>query len=134
MSFLIDDLKEEHAVLVEEISQVKRMGISTSESRQKLLSIKETLIAHLKKEDQKLYPKLREVAAHDEGVKKILETFAKDMEQITQVAMEFFDRYSHESDDIAFYKDIGRLFAALADRIRKEEGTLYRIYDKHFPD
>ena len=134
MSILVESLKDEHAALVNLINEVKRLGISTPESKNKLHSIKEGLIAHLKKEDERLYPRLREVAARDAVVEKTLVTFAKDMEGITKSAMDFFEKYSHESNNLDFFKDVGRLFAALADRIRKEEGSLYPLFDKHFPD
>ncbi|MES0490018.1 MAG: hemerythrin domain-containing protein [Leptospirales bacterium] len=130
MSTLINELKKDHERIYTEISDAKKLGISTEAGKKLLLSIKTDLINHLKKEDELLYPKLKELAQSDEGIKKTLDTFAKDMEGITTSAMEFFDKYTHQSSDIEFFKDIGRFLAALTDRIRKEENTLYRIYDE----
>jgi len=130
MSELITRLKKEHELLYTKINDAKKLGISSDQGKKLLLSIKNDLLTHLQEEDAELYPRLKELARSDENIKKTLDIFAKDMEGITTAAMAFFDKYTHESTDIEFFKDIGRILAALTDRIRKEESTLYRIYDE----
>jgi len=131
MDNLIIDLKADHVRLAEKINEAKNTGLSSGAGRQLLISIKNDLLDHLKKEDEKLYPKLHELGARDVEIKRVLDSFAKDMEAITQFALSFFDKYTRESSSIDFYKDIGRLLAALSDRIRKEEGVLYAIYERN---
>jgi len=131
MENLIANLKNDHVLLGAKINQVKNIGISSAEGKQLLISIKDDLLGHLKKEDQELYPRLYKLAETDPVIKKTVDTFTHEMELISQSALSFFDKYSHESSGMDFFKDIGRLLAALSDRIRKEEVILYPLYDEH---
>ena len=59
MSELIEEFKRDHAEIMAILNEVKEFGILSKEGHAKLISIKEHLLAHLKKEDEKLYPALR---------------------------------------------------------------------------
>ncbi|MDH4262230.1 MAG: hemerythrin domain-containing protein [Spirochaetia bacterium] len=131
MSNLINELKDDHIKLALKINEVKDIGISSDDGRKLLISIKNELLNHLKKEDEQLYPRLKEIGLKDPDVQKTLDTYAQDMKVITEFAMDFFEKYSHTSNSIDFFKDIGRLLGALRERMKKEEGALYTIYDNN---
>ena len=130
MSILIKQFEKEHQAIVDAFNQVKELGIGRKEGQDRLRAAKAGLLAHLKKEDQKLYPVLHKEAASNPALKRTLEIFAKDMDQVSQAALAFFDKYENGGEGLEFARDFGRLFSVLASRIRKEESLLYKEYDK----
>ena len=130
MSKLIEQLKSEHAVLVEVLGEIRKLGIGSKEGQSKLLAAKASFLAHLKKEDVELYPPLRKAAEGDPRVKQTLEMFAKDMDAVSKDTTSFFEKYARGGSDLEFASDFGRLLATLGARIRKEESILYPEYDK----
>ncbi|MCP4151290.1 MAG: hemerythrin domain-containing protein [bacterium] len=130
MSNLIKELIKDHTVITETLNKVKSLGITTQEGQKTLLSVKNMLLAHLKKEDDKLYPLLSKAAEKDVNLKRTLGIFAKDMEEISKTALQFFEKYSGGGAGLEFAKDFGRLHATLAQRISKEENIIYKKYDQ----
>jgi hypothetical protein len=94
------------------------------------MSAKAHLLAHLKKEDERLYPVLRKEAAHNKNLKKEVDMFAMDPEYVSRVASEFFDKYSGGEMNDSFSINFESLLAALSARIRNEEDALYEEYEK----
>ncbi|MGZ3789184.1 MAG: hemerythrin domain-containing protein [Bacteriovorax sp.] len=133
MSKLIDDLKKDHVALVQLLEEIKAAGPTSPEGKKKLVQAKNGLLAHLKKEDNELYPVLKKAAEKDAKLKSTLEIFASDMAGISGFAMEFFTTYADGGEGIKFAGDWGKLYATLAGRIRKEESTLYAEYNKLNP-
>jgi hemerythrin-like domain-containing protein len=129
MSMLIDRLKREHAAMVETLNKIKEVGIGSKEGQDKLRSAKIGLLAHLKAEDAQLYPTLNQAAKNDESLRRTVEMFARDMENVSREAMNFFEKYARGGSGLEFAKDFGRLYTLLAQRISKEEKSLYPAYD-----
>jgi iron-sulfur cluster repair protein YtfE (RIC family) len=130
VSKLIDELKKDHVALVQLLDEIKAVGATSEEGKKKLAQAKNGLLAHLKKEDNELYPALKKASEKDAKLKTTLDIFAKDMDAISTFAMEFFTNYANGGDGIKFAGDWGKLYATLAGRIRKEESSLYAEYDK----
>ncbi len=130
MSKLVEELKQDHKVIAETLNKVRGLGIASEEGQSTLLSAKDGLLAHLKKEDEQLYPVLNNAAKSDDNLKRQLDMFAKDMEEISIGALEFFAKYSSGGSGIEFAKDFGSLFATLSQRIRNEESIIYKKYDE----
>jgi hemerythrin-like domain-containing protein len=130
MSALIEEFKREHAEIIAMLNEVKEFGILSKEGQARLMSAKAHLLAHLKKEDERLYPVLRKEAAHDKNLKKEVDMFAMDPEYVSRVASEFFDKYSGGEVDEGFSINFESLLAALIARIRNEEEALYEEYEK----
>jgi len=126
---LIEDLKSEHTKIAEALNEVVHLGIGNHEGQEKLMNAKNMLLLHLQKEDTFLYPKLDQAAQDDEQIKHTLDSFARDMDGISKVALEFFAKYENGGEGIEFAKDFGHLFSALSMRIRREENHLYKIYE-----
>ena len=133
MSKLIDELKREHAVIVDGLAQLMNTVISSKEGQQLLLNVKQSLLAHLRKEDGQLYPVLNKAAEKDSALKQTLDYFARDMAEISETAIAFFDKYSGVGADIGFPADFGKLYAALKIRIHREVDVLYAKYEKLNP-
>lgn len=130
MSALVEKLKRDHVAISDILNQVKEMGIGSKEGLGKLLSVKTALLAHLKAEDEQLYPALKKEAEKNDGLKRTLDLFAREMETISKEALNFLDKYMGGGSGLEFARDFGRLCANLGQRIRKEESILYPEYDK----
>jgi len=130
MSKLIEELKKEHVVISEIFNKIKELGITSKEGQNTLLTAKTGLLAHLKKEDAQLYPVLNKAAARDSNLKRTLDLFAKDMDEISKIAFDFFNKYAKGGSGLEFAKDFGKLYATFTQRIRKEENTIYAKYDE----
>ncbi len=129
MSTLIEEFKREHSGIIDALKEVKELGILTKEGQAKLMSIKESLLEHLKNEDKRLYPVLRKEAEHNKELKNVLKLFVMDPEYVSRVVSEFFDKYSGGDIDENFQVNFESLFAAISARIRNEEEALYQEYE-----
>lgn len=127
---LIEQLKNEHALLADVLNKVRDMGIVTKEGHDLLVEAKQGLLNHLALEDRELYPVLRKGAEKSPALAHTMEVFARDMEGITAVALGFFSKYEASGSGLEFAKDIGRLLGALQNRIAKEETILFEEYRK----
>lgn len=130
MSDLVKKLKSEHETLVKTLDSITVSGISSKDGQSKLYAAKSGLLAHLELENRSLYPVLRKAAEKNENLKRTLDVFAKDMENISKTALDFFSKYSTGGESLEFARDAGKLIAALKNRIGKEEDILYKQYDK----
>jgi hypothetical protein len=129
MSNLIEELKNEHKSILVILDQVKTAGIASRSGREKLLSARDLLTAHMKKEDEQYYPGLRRAAADNKELKVMLDYFVKDMENVSKKAMLVFDKYSQGGDEAEFAGEITMLYMMLKDRIRTEEKTLFAKFN-----
>lgn len=130
MSVLVERLKKEHVVIVDVLNKTKEVGVGSKEGQDKLRSARTALLAHLKTEDEQLYPALKKEAEKNDSLKRTLDLFAREMETISKEALSFVDKYSNGGSGLEFARDFGRLYMNLSQRIRKEESTLYPEYDK----
>ncbi len=129
MSALIEEFKKEHSEIVAALNEVKELGILSREGQVKLMSIKENLFEHLKNEDERLYPVLRKEAKNNKRLESTLDLFALDMENVSRVVIEFFDKYSRGISCEEFPREFENLFVALGKRIKNEENILYSEYE-----
>ena len=87
----------------------------------------------MKKEDDELYPALREKAKDDQNLKLRLESLANDLGDVTSAISAFFEKYAdgeHESD---FKADFHKIYLLLSRRINSEERELFGEYMKSDP-
>ncbi len=132
MSILIDELKKEHSEILATLNEVKKLGILSKEGQDKLMSLEVSLFAHLEMEDDQLYPALRKEAEHNNSIKDTLDLFAIDMENVSKIVREFFEKYSEGFPDMEpkeLSEDFENLLTALTKRICNEEESLYDEYE-----
>ncbi len=130
MSALIEELRREHSEILAILSEVEGLDILSKEGQVKLMSVKTSLLEHLKKEDVKFYPVLYKVVEHNNSLKNILYLFAIDMENVSRVALEFFDKYSRGVLGKELQEEFEILIVALRNRIKNEEEILYLEYER----
>ncbi len=128
MQELIRELKNEHAVILEVLGQVKELGISSQAGQERLLAAHDLLTAHMRKEDERYYPELRKAAEGSRELKVLLDYFVSDMEAVSAKALRLFEKYARGGDEAVFAGEMKLLFLTLKDRIRTEEETLFRKF------
>jgi len=114
MSVLIEELKKEHSEIVAALNEVKKLGILSKEGQDKLISVQTSLLAHLEMEDDQLYPVLRKEAEQSKDLKNTLDLFEMDMENVSTIVREFFDKYSEEFSGEELSEDFEKLLPPLA--------------------
>lgn len=130
MSQVIDNMRAEHKLLLEHLAKAKQLGCYTKEAREYIYKIEKEFKDHLNKEDAELYKALRQVAKTDTHTKTILESFARELEMVTEDVVNFFEAHAQDSSHEHFEKDIVHLIASVEARIVKEEHILYPLYEK----
>ncbi len=130
MSQLVDKLKSDHKTLVELLNKVQKLGVGSEQTKGLLLQAKSTLINHLKKEDQELYPTLHKAAKTNEDIQRRVNSFGKDMEEITKFVLQFFDKIEKGTyTQMDYARNFGKLMSVLNNRISREENILYPLYE-----
>jgi iron-sulfur cluster repair protein YtfE (RIC family) len=129
MSELIEKFKKEHSLIIETLNRVKAHGINTEDGIEELLSAKDNITAHMKKEDEEFYPKLRKEAESNQRLKELLDAFDKDMDEITRYSIEFFDDYTTATrSELAL--ELEKFIAILERRTLREETFLFAEFEK----
>jgi len=130
MYVLIDDLKKEHALVLEMLENAKNYGILSKNGQDSLISIKENLVAHLDKEEHELYPYLEKYAEKNEDFLETLKFFEKKMNYIADYARSFFDKYIGVEEELNFFTDFSVFFGLVKQRIRDEEEVIFKKYEE----
>ncbi len=130
MSALIEELKKEHSEIVAALNEIKELGILSGEGQAKLLSLKVSLLSHLKKEDEQFYPLLRKEAKNNKNLQYTLDLFPAYMEEMSRAVNEFFNKYPEGILDEELSHEFESLFIALDARIRKERDLLFTEFEK----
>jgi hypothetical protein len=128
MSTLIEELKNEHQAILAVLGKTRDLGISSRAGQETLLSARDLLLAHMRKEDERYYSELRRAAEGSKELKLLLDYFVTDMEEVSKKAMRLFEAYAQGGDDAVFAGEIKLLYLTLKDRIRTEEETLFRKF------
>jgi hypothetical protein len=114
MAVLVETLKKQHTAIIETLAKAKTSGLVTAEGYQHLS------VAN---------PRLKQLAETDPNLHSTLDLFARDMERVTALAIQFFDKYDKVSTNNDFIQDVGTLIALLNFRISREETLLYKEYE-----
>lgn len=102
-----------------------------------LRRLQESLLAHLKSEDEKLYIDLKSADPSGTGgmISVTVSTFSTAMRGISARADRFFKKYGDgaaiSGDPKGLQSDFANLQADILRRIQSEETVLYPLYEKH---
>jgi len=126
---IVEQLKEEHAILVAALGAVDSSKIGTAEGNKALFDIKNALLAHLANEDSDFYPEMKKAAKSDTHIANLLKESEEAMSKITTAVLAFFDQYTSDSVGDKFEEDFAALVTNLKQRILMEENVLFKAYD-----
>ena len=130
MTDFIDSLRQEHAAIKDSLKRISTMDLDSREARIKLMKVKEIFINHIKKEDEVMYPRLKEASSSDEHLMNILKYMEDEIELISQFVFIFFDKYSKKNASHGFEREFSLICSTLITRIEKEEAVFFPEYEK----
>ncbi|MEW5705680.1 MAG: hypothetical protein AB1743_02620 [Actinomycetota bacterium] len=128
MPNLINELRMEHLDLSVSFGNLKHLVAAPESGWRELQSVKAAILAHVGKENQELYPKLREAAFNNLRLQRILDWFTRENARISAALVEFLDKYSKGGSPFAFRRDFNRLDTIFNALIRQEEAVLFNEY------
>lgn len=131
---LIANLQDDHKELLTIFSHINN-AFEAENYRfvtKELKRFKQKLTDHLLVENIRLYIYLGHEFSQDEVTADLVKSFRREMNQISKVVMAFLTKYETIGVDKgladSFGKDLGDIGAALVERIKREENTLYPLY------
>jgi regulator of sigma D len=130
MSALVEGFKREHSEIIKALKEVEELGVLTKEGQVKLMSLKQSLIEHLSKEDGKLYPVLWQKAEQNKMLQEKLAIYAEDLENVSRVVFDFFDKCDKGVLGEKSVEEFEYLFTVLRYRMGNEENYLYVEYEE----
>lgn len=133
MSDLLDRLREEHIEMFTVMKQAKDMCVTTKDGYGLLMNSKELMLSHIDREDDEFYPALRRAAENNERLRNLLVQFEEEMKEVSEIAHDFFERYTDGCSDMDFIQDFGTFFIMLKERMAKEENVLFPEYENLLP-
>jgi iron-sulfur cluster repair protein YtfE (RIC family) len=125
---------EDHSLLLEiytAIEDARKTGeLMTVQTR--LVQFRMVLMDHLLKENVRLYIYLEHMLANDPVAHGLIHEFRHEMDAIGKVVVGFLGKYKeigiHPELEADFTRDLAAIGEALVARIRREEETLYPMY------
>lgn len=135
----IKGLEKEHAMIEKAFKKlepiIEAKGIrDTAYVLEIIEQLKTILINHLRDEDNKFYPAMRQKAIElkQDALLPALDIFIDGIKDISRNIFDFLSRYENEktiaADETGFINGIIAVRAALMKRMATEEKTLYYIY------
>lgn len=128
MSNLIDELRTEHHDLAVSFGNLENIDVESEDGRKQLQSVKSALLAHLRKDSEELYPKLRDTSFNNLKLQRTLDWFTRDIARISAVLILFLDTYCEGGTHSTYKKDFNRLNTILNALLEQEEKVVYSEY------
>ena len=126
---LVEELKRGHSLIIETLKQARKLGIDTKEGQNEILSAKDTILGHMKKENEEFYPVLRKAAESNGKLKELIAEFDNDINEISRYSTEFFDN-KNVAMGSNFASEVENFIAILDRRILREETFLFKEFKK----
>ncbi len=117
---------EEHAGILLALQVIRESGIGSPEGMEALRRLESRLLDHVEREEQEVYAPLRRRATTEPKLRRTLELFADDLEDVTRTVLAFFDRYRGGDPDDELPGRFGEMAATLKARVRMEETVLFQ--------
>ena len=133
-----DNFRKQHHDVLDVVQTLERLldpaivMARSADARSLLNSLLGKLSIHFAMEDKSLYPRLEQHAVP--AVRETAKRFAAEMGGIKPLLAEFGRKWTDaaiKSDGAAFCVDAKKLFAALRERIQREDTQLYRLADEN---
>ncbi|HZD60859.1 MAG TPA: hemerythrin domain-containing protein [Anaerolineae bacterium] len=125
MSDLINELRDEHAFLINSFSDIEHSDIESGEAAQRLQSLKLALVWHMRREHDELYSRLWETTGNNLQLQRTIELFIRDKEKLLLAIAQFLDKYSEGGSTVDFKRDFNRLSIILGAHIKREEEIIF---------
>jgi iron-sulfur cluster repair protein YtfE (RIC family) len=129
MSAIIDQLKKDHVTMLKVADEMAaKPKPSPAEIKTFIATLKSSILAHIKKEDDQLYPRLKTLAETNPALKSKLNLFSDEMTKVSGAALAFIDKYAQGNESEKFAAEYAKFLYTLKTRMRREEESLYTEY------
>ena len=125
MDNLIEQLKTEHASILERLIRGNELGLGTDDGYREAWAIKDILSSHLLKEDRLFYPALRRAAKNNDDLQILLVTLDDDIKAVGSLVDEFYSSYTVKTDLPGIADKFTFVFEKLRSRMKNEEDFLF---------
>jgi iron-sulfur cluster repair protein YtfE (RIC family) len=123
-------IKQHHEELIEGFKKVGKTSLQSQEGKDLFVHVKTKFMTHLNFEDKMFYPVLNKAAEADKELQNTLKIFAKEMQEIAESIMVFFEQDDLNSGGSRFIRAFEKNFSLLRQRILREENILFPKYKK----
>ena len=121
LTILIDELKLEHDVLLKCLNDVEKSGLDSEIGHNGVLALRRKILSHLLKEDEELYPILREKYIGKTEVQELTNRISFEMKKLAVAFLEFVHKYSGEHEAVNIKGEFESITKNLKERINEEE-------------
>ena len=123
---LIDELKEDHRLLLGSLEKLRDVNILSSEGRQAATAVRRSIVEHLQKEKKSLVPMLRRVAEKEEALRQALDLFELELGDLADEVLASFERATADgAREVDFARAHGSLVTLMKLSVRREEAVLF---------
>lgn len=129
MTDFIKQLTREHITIMTLLYKVKSPKLSSESRASYLTTIKSLIEEHFLTEDQKLYPKLKDMASAKNNAMETIDQFTVGLDKIGSIITNFFNDFEKNPEFLKNNSDLSKIIALLEVRINKEERGLYTLYN-----
>jgi hemerythrin-like domain-containing protein len=127
---VLQRLSTEHTELEQALAGIKPRQFRNDEGKSRLVRVHDLLLQHNQEEQQELYPVLNRAASADQRIADHLHRMSDDLSIVTGLAEDFFRKYQQgEPRLIEFATDHGALLTILKIRLKREEQTLFPLFE-----
>ncbi len=131
MHDLLRKLRTEHTELQQALAGIRPRQFRTGEGHQRINRVRDLFRSHVREEENRLYPALRKAAREDRDLTGRLRRWGDDLKIVTSLAEDFFQKYEKGKPQlIEFATDHGAFLTILRIRLKREEETLFPLYDR----
>ncbi len=126
---MIEELKKEHTTILNTLKNIKELNINSKEYQKELLSARDNILTHIKKEYKELYPVLRKSAEFNSRLKEVFDAFDEDMEELSKYTIDFFE-YIFAEAGIEKEFELEKFIETHNTRMLREEAVLFSGCEK----
>jgi len=125
---LIKALKIEHSVIIDNLEEIKRLGVHSRKGLDLLFSIQINILSHLEKEDKELYPVLKDAVKSERKANDTSNLFDENIGAVSNTVIHFFENYATKAKN-QLVMETEWLIEALTWRIQREENLIFTMYE-----
>ncbi|MEO0078939.1 MAG: hemerythrin domain-containing protein [candidate division WOR-3 bacterium] len=131
MHELLRRLTTEHVELQQALAGIRPRQFRTDEGRNRLDRVRSLFRSHVQTEQEQLYPPIEQAARTDARLAGQLQRLTDDLRIVTGLAEDFFSKYENaEPQLVEFATDHGALLTILRIRLKREEETIFPLFDR----
>lgn len=129
MNEYIKSWKAQHVAIMNFLNSAVNLDIRSKAGQEKMREAKNMILNHLKSEDEVLYPMVKKVARERVSIERMLEMFAKEMDELAPKVVEFFKEYEENPAANGNSFKLNEIITLLKIRIHKEENIFIEQYE-----